>query len=64
MATIEGKMEAIEWLLEKGADPSLEDSAGYLPLHYAAAEGHMSILGKLSLISDVMPLSPGSGSRV
>ena len=58
MATIEGKIEAVEWLLEKGADPSKEDSAGYLPLHYAVAEGHMNILGKLSLISDVIPPSP------
>lgn len=38
------QVDAIRWLLKHEADPRASDSEGYLPMHYAASEGHLQAL--------------------
>jgi len=44
LAAFFGKTEAVEKLLEKGADPQLVAMDGFLPLHFAAQSGHLEVL--------------------
>lgn len=43
LACEKGWEQGVRRLLEKGADPSLQTAYGSLPLHYAAAVGHVQI---------------------
>eukprot|EP00913_Durusdinium_trenchii_P014160 g13288.t1 len=48
MAAFFGKAEAVQKLLEKSADPHLQDTDesamdGFLPLHFAAQSGHLEV---------------------
>lgn len=43
LACEKGWEQGVRKLLEKGADPSLQTAYGSLPLHYAAAVGHVEI---------------------
>jgi hypothetical protein len=38
-AALDGKMEAMRYLLDQGADPNKKDDAGSVPLHCAAKFG-------------------------
>ncbi|KAK1753203.1 ankyrin repeat-containing domain protein [Echria macrotheca] len=42
-----GNLSLVELLLQKGADPRLEDDEGKQPLHYAAVEGHEDVVARL-----------------
>jgi len=53
VAAIEGIGDHMDWLLAHGADPSAADELGYIPLHYAAGEGHAAIVQKLSGLCDL-----------
>lgn len=44
LAAFFGKSEAVDTLLEKGADPHCEAMDGFLPLHFAAQSGHLEVL--------------------
>ncbi|KAM0842484.1 hypothetical protein ACQ4PT_058338 [Festuca glaucescens] len=39
-AALDGKMDAVRYLLDHGADPNKKDDAGSVPLHCAAKFGH------------------------
>ena len=43
-AAMHGQNKAIEWMLDKQADPRANDSEGYCPMHYAAGEGHLDAI--------------------
>ncbi|KAI3930891.1 hypothetical protein MKX01_006943 [Papaver californicum] len=47
-AAIEGRLAAMEYLLEMGANPEMSDDSNSTPLHHAAMKGH----------KDVIPLWP------
>jgi len=42
-----GKLQAVEYLLEKGADPSLQDNSGWNALHQASRSGIVAIMEKI-----------------
>lgn len=44
IASREGKVDHVKGLIGLGADPTLSDSQGLTPLHYAALKGHESVL--------------------
>lgn len=46
-AAMHGQAKAIDYLLERGADPRASDSEGYCPMHYAAGEGHVEAMDAL-----------------
>lgn len=49
-ATIECDVEAVQTLLERGADPNIKDDlSGYVPLHWAAQNLHMLKMWKFLL---------------
>lgn len=43
-AVINGDVDKVNQLLESGLDPSLKDSEGMSPLHFAADRGHLELL--------------------
>lgn len=43
-AVTNGDLDEVKRLLESGLDPSLKDSEGMTPLHFAADRGHIEIL--------------------
>ena len=51
-AAMNGNVQAVKLLIEKGADPSLKDNFGWNSLHFAAAGGDTDII---SLIHTQMP---------
>lgn len=42
-AALDGNVEKVQNFLGKGLDPSVHDSSGYTPLHYAARNGHKEV---------------------
>jgi len=46
-AAIEGRLEATQWLLACGADPSVQNQERRTPLHWAARGGHVEVLRAL-----------------
>eukprot|EP00252_Welwitschia_mirabilis_P026063 TRINITY_DN8361_c0_g1_i2.p1 TRINITY_DN8361_c0_g1~~TRINITY_DN8361_c0_g1_i2.p1 ORF type:complete len:104 (-),score=15.23 TRINITY_DN8361_c0_g1_i2:91-402(-) len=46
-AALSGDLDRVTVLLSKGSDPNAEDSSGYVPLHYAARNGHSHIVSLL-----------------
>lgn len=43
-AVTTGDLEAVKQMLESGLDPSLKDSEGMTPLHFATDRGHLEIV--------------------
>uniref|UniRef100_A0A8C3G4A9 Ankyrin repeat domain 39 n=1 Tax=Cyclopterus lumpus TaxID=8103 RepID=A0A8C3G4A9_CYCLU len=39
-AAMDGDLDRVKFLVQKGTDPNLRDSAGYTALHYASRSGH------------------------
>ncbi|XP_075960638.1 ankyrin repeat domain-containing protein 39 isoform X1 [Anarhichas minor] len=39
-AAMDGDLDRVKLLVQKGTDPNLRDSAGYTALHYASRSGH------------------------
>ena len=46
-ASMEGRLEVVEYLLVKGADITAVDKYGYNALHYASMGGHRSVKDRL-----------------
>lgn len=44
LAAIEGRVEAVRFLVSVGGDVEIADVQGYTPLHYAAQQGHLEIV--------------------
>ncbi|XP_039875678.1 ankyrin repeat domain-containing protein 39 isoform X2 [Simochromis diagramma] len=42
-AAMNGDLERVKYLVQKGTDPNLRDSAGYTALHYGSRSGHLSV---------------------
>uniref|UniRef100_A0AAZ1XEY2 Ankyrin repeat domain 39 n=1 Tax=Oreochromis aureus TaxID=47969 RepID=A0AAZ1XEY2_OREAU len=42
-AAMNGDLERVKSLVQKGTDPNLRDSAGYTALHYGSRSGHLSV---------------------
>ncbi|KAL6431696.1 hypothetical protein ACFW04_007321 [Cataglyphis niger] len=42
-AALDGDIERVERLLDRGHDPRQEDTSGYTPLHFAARHGHFEV---------------------
>ncbi|XP_030274220.1 ankyrin repeat domain-containing protein 39-like [Sparus aurata] len=42
-AAVDGDLQRVTSLLQKGTDPNLRDSAGYTALHYASRGGHLAV---------------------
>ena len=47
VAAQEEQMELLVQLLDKKGNPTITDGAGYTPLHYAARNGNIDIIGVL-----------------
>jgi ankyrin repeat protein len=43
-AVTTGDLDAVKQMLESGLDPSLKDSEGMTPLHFATDRGHLEIV--------------------
>lgn len=46
-ASLEGKLDIVDFLLEKGADPLIGDNEGSQSLHNAAVGGHLDVVKRL-----------------
>lgn len=46
-AGLNGKLQIVKYLLEKGADPSLEDNSGWNLLHFASEGGDPEVIDLL-----------------
>uniref|UniRef100_A0A8B9JEY0 Espin like b n=1 Tax=Astyanax mexicanus TaxID=7994 RepID=A0A8B9JEY0_ASTMX len=55
LATRFGHAEAVQWLLSAGGSTEAETDCGALPVHYAAASGHLTCL-QLLMITGATPL--------
>lgn len=42
-AAMDGDLQRVRSLVQKGTDPNLRDSAGYTALHYASRGGHLAV---------------------
>ncbi|XP_070820796.1 ankyrin repeat domain-containing protein 39 [Chaetodon trifascialis] len=42
-AAMDGDLQRVSSLVQKGTDPNLRDSAGYTALHYASRSGHQAV---------------------
>ncbi|XP_029999558.1 ankyrin repeat domain-containing protein 39 isoform X1 [Sphaeramia orbicularis] len=42
-AAMDGDLERVTSLVQKGTHPNLKDSAGYTALHYASRSGHLAV---------------------
>ncbi|XP_029960950.1 ankyrin repeat domain-containing protein 39 [Salarias fasciatus] len=42
-AAMDGDLERVTSLVQKGTDPNLRDSAGYTALHYGSRGGHLAV---------------------
>ncbi|KAM3868476.1 ankyrin repeat domain-containing protein 39 [Diretmus argenteus] len=42
-AALDGELERVRTLVQKGTDPNLRDSAKYTALHYASRSGHVAV---------------------
>ena len=62
MAAARGQLDAVRLLLDRGADPSVPDSAGTAPLMLAAGGGHAAVVRELvARGADLDALGPESG---
>ncbi|XP_037536501.1 ankyrin repeat domain-containing protein 39 [Nematolebias whitei] len=46
-AAMDGDLERLKLLVQKGSDPNLRDSAGYTALHYGSRSGHLDVCAYL-----------------
>ena len=61
-AAMNGNVQAVELLIEKGADPSLKDNLGWNSLHFAALGGYTDIISQIhTRMSDTESLN-GEGA--
>jgi ankyrin repeat protein len=44
LAAAEGKIQVVDFLLLRGADPDSRDSTGMTPLMHAAVDGHANVM--------------------
>lgn len=42
-AAIDGELERVKSLVQKGTHPNIKDAAGYTALHYASRSGHLTV---------------------
>ncbi|KAM9742968.1 ankyrin repeat domain-containing protein 39 isoform 1-T1 [Menidia menidia] len=42
-AAMDGDLDRVKSLIQKGTDPNLRDSAGYTALHYGSRNGHLAV---------------------
>ncbi|XP_072243125.1 ankyrin repeat domain-containing protein 39 isoform X2 [Leuresthes tenuis] len=42
-AAMDGDLDRVKSLVQKGTDPNLRDSAGYTALHYGSRSGHLAV---------------------
>ncbi|KAM9858457.1 ankyrin repeat domain-containing protein 39 [Aulostomus maculatus] len=42
-AAMDGDLERVKYLIQKGTHPNLRDSSGYTALHYASRSGHLAV---------------------
>jgi ankyrin repeat protein len=48
-AALDGRLDTVRYLLDKGADPNMHDELGEVPLHCAAKYGVPSKFSELSV---------------
>jgi len=41
---MEGHLDVVKFLLERGVDPNVRNNPGDTPLHYAAERGHLDVV--------------------
>uniref|UniRef100_A0A3B5MH15 Ankyrin repeat domain 39 n=2 Tax=Xiphophorus couchianus TaxID=32473 RepID=A0A3B5MH15_9TELE len=42
-AALDGDLQRVRLLVQKGTDPNMKDSAGYTALHYGSRSGHLAV---------------------
>ncbi|XP_047448358.1 ankyrin repeat domain-containing protein 39 isoform X1 [Mugil cephalus] len=62
-AAMDGDLERVKSLVQKGTDPNLRDAAGYTALHYGSRGGHLAVC-KFLLENGACasPQTPGSAT--
>jgi ankyrin repeat protein len=48
-AALDGRLDTVRYILDKGADPNMQDELGEVPLHCAAKYGVPSKFSELSV---------------
>ncbi|KAM3610235.1 uncharacterized protein V6R79_001102 [Siganus canaliculatus] len=62
-AAMDGDLDRVTSLVQKGTDPNVRDSAGYTALHYASRSGHLPVCSFLLRHGAcVAPQTPGGAT--
>ncbi|KAI3855877.1 hypothetical protein MKX03_011532 [Papaver bracteatum] len=61
-ASVEGRLAAVEYLLEMGANPEIQDDTSRCPLHHVAVKGHKDVIPLLLSKGINVDVSDGNGS--